>query len=375
MKDRLEAIVDQLKSLGSQHEDLKLQLQEASDLHNFQRVSQLQNELDVISTQQMQLINEQSELNKHIKRYERSFGRFDDKIDTDDTEYFDDRIDSQFSLYSNSSSPSVIHDSHQNSPNNDSQNSSSDGFSKLLPTKKTGNSVAANHITKQLVQETLMDEGLRVVKELTDQIKEDGSGVDLRVFNKLSDSPRTSNSSSSCTVSSSSPQLDQQRHLYKPDTPRPRGRPPKLIDYGQPQIYQNQLLTQSHNNNHNIPHQFLQSFVSSHIQQSLAQTALQFNINGFNNCSNNSLTDDDINDVTDTSNGHFGQPDSQKGDVLSSPTDLSKYNNNSALINGSKDCNLSVDSNTLNSLISMNGNGISNELLKQETLELSANLI
>ncbi|CAG2108314.1 unnamed protein product, partial [Medioppia subpectinata] len=29
-----------------------------------------QNELDVISTQQMQLINEQSELNKHIKRYE-----------------------------------------------------------------------------------------------------------------------------------------------------------------------------------------------------------------------------------------------------------------------------------------------------------------
>ncbi|CAG2115396.1 unnamed protein product [Medioppia subpectinata] len=145
----------------------------------------------------------------------RNFGRFDcDKIDTDDT-------DSQYSLYSNSSSPSLIDDSHQNSPNQDSQNSSSDGFSKLLPTKKTGNSVAANHITKQLVQETLMDEGLRVVKELTDQIRDAGNGVDLRVFNKLSDSPRTSNSSSSCTVSSSSPALELQRQLFKQDQPLP----------------------------------------------------------------------------------------------------------------------------------------------------------
>jgi hypothetical protein len=67
----LESIVDQLKSLGSQHEDIKLQLQQANDLQNFQAVNQLQNELDLISTQQMQLINEQCEINKHLRRYEK----------------------------------------------------------------------------------------------------------------------------------------------------------------------------------------------------------------------------------------------------------------------------------------------------------------
>ena len=72
LKERLEAIVEQLKTLGTQHEDVKLQLQEANDVHNFARVSQLQNELDLISTQQMQLINEQSELSRLIKRYDRS---------------------------------------------------------------------------------------------------------------------------------------------------------------------------------------------------------------------------------------------------------------------------------------------------------------
>lgn len=245
--------------------------------------------------------------------------------------------------------------------------------------KKTGNSVAANHITKQLVHETLMDEGLRVVKELADQIKDDGSGVDLRVFNKLSDSPRNSNSSS-CTASSSSPALDLQRPVYKCDTPRPRGRPPKVIDYGlQPQIFANQMLTQSHQNLNHIPHQLLSNFVSSHIQQNLTQTALQFNTNGFNNCSaNNSMTDEDMSEVTDTTNGHFGgQSDSQKSGILNSPTDLSKYNNNSnsTLINGSKDCNQSNSPKNFNTLLVINGNGLCDDTIKQETLDLPQSLI
>ena len=70
-QDRLETIVEQMKALGSQHEDIKLQLQQENNLQNFQIVNQLQNELDLISTKQMQLINEQSELTKHLRRYEK----------------------------------------------------------------------------------------------------------------------------------------------------------------------------------------------------------------------------------------------------------------------------------------------------------------
>ena len=67
----MESVLDQLKMLGAQQEELKLQLQLARELHNFAVVSQVQNELDAISTQQMQLINEQSEQVKQIRRLEK----------------------------------------------------------------------------------------------------------------------------------------------------------------------------------------------------------------------------------------------------------------------------------------------------------------
>ncbi len=237
--------------------------------------------------------------------------------------------------------------------------------------KKTGNTVAANHITKQLVHETLMEEGLRVVQELANQIKEDG--VDLRVFNKVSDSPRTSNSSV-CTVSSSSPALES-RPGYKTDTPRPRGRPPKFLDreYQHP-IYHNQMMTQNHHNH--VAHQILSNFTSSHIQQNLSQ----LNSNGFGNCSVvNSIVDSEVHEMNDSKNGHFNPQNSQKSGNFNSPTDLSKYNNNSTLINGStKDCNLSTSPNSLNAFISLNSNGMSNEAIKQEphsALELPNSLV
>ena len=237
----------------------------------------------------------------------------------------------------------------------------------ILLAKKTGNSVAANHITKQLVQETLMDEGLRVVKELADQIKDDGSGVDLRVFNKINESNRGSNA---CVgVSSSSPALDQTRPIYKSDAPRPRGRPPKMIDYGvAPHLYHNQSIGSSHTNFSHIQHQLLTNFVSSHIQQTLSQTTHPFNSNGFKSCSaSNSVTDEELNEVNDTSNGHFLQNESNKSGISISSTDLSKYSNDS-IINGSKDRNLSNSPNNLNTLIAINGNGITSDCLKQETL-------
>ena len=242
----------------------------------------------------------------------------------------------------------------------------------ILLAKKTGNSVAANHITKQLVQETLIDEGLRVVKELTDQIKDDGTGIDLRVFNKISESGRGSNSSSA--VSSTSPALEQMRTVFKTDTPRPRGRPPKMIDYGGvPQLY-NHSVPNITNNSH-MSHQLLPNFVSAHIQQNMSQNTLPFNSNGFKSCSaSNSVTDEELNDVNDSTNGHFGH-ESHKTGISISSSDLLKYNNDSNLINGSKDCNLSDSPNSLSALIAINGNGMSSDCLKQETLELPTALI
>lgn len=70
-QERLESIIDQLKSLGSQQDELKVQLQQAHELQNFPAATQLQSELDHISTQQMQLINEQSEVSRQLRRFER----------------------------------------------------------------------------------------------------------------------------------------------------------------------------------------------------------------------------------------------------------------------------------------------------------------
>jgi len=130
------------------------------------------------------------------------------------------------------------------------------------------------------------------------------------------------------------------------------------------------MMAQNHHNH--LQHQML-----SHIQQSLAQSAI-LNSNGFGNCSVvNSIVDED-DDMSDTTNGHFNSKKKQKSGIFNSPTDLSKYNNNSTLINGSKDCNLSTSPNSLSALISMNGNGISTEAIKQETLsalELPTSLI
>ncbi|XP_072144247.1 uncharacterized protein nab isoform X2 [Dermacentor andersoni] len=218
-QERLEGICEQLRLLGRQQEELKARLQASRDLPpNVGAVPQLQSQLEHISTQQMQLINEQSELSKQLRRIDKycssaakaQYGRLSscseqDKADTDDT-------DSQFSAYSNNSSPTLSHDAHD-SPSQDSNQSSNlassqqhqpppsaaDVFNmKMASVKKT-----SAQITKQLVQETLMDEGLRVIKELASQIKSEESNTP----------------NSHCATDLSSP---------PPPPPRPRGRPPRL---------------------------------------------------------------------------------------------------------------------------------------------------
>ena len=63
--------MDQLKSLGNKQEELKSQIQEANERQNFQAVSDLQNELEIIADHQMQLVNEKAELEKQQRRAEK----------------------------------------------------------------------------------------------------------------------------------------------------------------------------------------------------------------------------------------------------------------------------------------------------------------
>lgn len=63
--------MDQLKSLGNKQEEIKSQIQEANEKQNFQAVSQLQNELELITDHHMQLVSEKTELEKQAKRVEK----------------------------------------------------------------------------------------------------------------------------------------------------------------------------------------------------------------------------------------------------------------------------------------------------------------
>ncbi|XP_054721558.1 uncharacterized protein LOC129231295 [Uloborus diversus] len=196
-QDRLEVVTEQIKMLAGQQHDLKTGLQQSRDTHNAVVVNQIQTQLDHLATQHYQLVNEQSELSRQLRRFDRYFSECryglrsscseNDKIDTDDT-------DSQFSVYSYESSASTGHDANE-SPSHDSNMSvqTNDGYGGV---KNAQGKKSNSHITKQLVQETLMDEGLRVVKELANQIKDEA---------------------------------DMNNHVSVPKPEgRPRGRPPRL---------------------------------------------------------------------------------------------------------------------------------------------------
>ncbi|XP_076324562.1 NGFI-A-binding protein 1-like isoform X2 [Tachypleus tridentatus] len=174
-QERCEAIVEQLKSIGAQQEELKAKLLQSRELQNYSGTNQIQPQLEQLSKHHMQLINEQSELNKQLKRLDRylssrkSYGHLSncsesEKVDTDDT-------DSQFSAYSNTSSPPMSQEVNDSTSLDFSHSVTTDMFNamRMVSTSKKTNA----QITKQLVQETLMDEGLRVVKELANQIKDE----------------------------------------------------------------------------------------------------------------------------------------------------------------------------------------------------------
>uniref|UniRef100_T1IVT0 NAB co-repressor domain-containing protein n=1 Tax=Strigamia maritima TaxID=126957 RepID=T1IVT0_STRMM len=175
-QERLEAIGEELKQIALQQEELRARISQARDLHDFPAVQQYQQQCEQLGVQQVQYMTEQSELMKRHRqpRYYggKGNGRISscsdpDRPDTDDT-------DSQFS-YSNASSPSQdVHDSSSQdySTGQTGELKMQDMFGLKVSTKKTN-----AQLTKQLMQETLMDEGLRVVKELSNQIKEQPDGL------------------------------------------------------------------------------------------------------------------------------------------------------------------------------------------------------
>lgn len=71
LQERLEGIVDQLKSLASKQEEIKTQIEEANAKQNFQAVSQLQSELELILGHHIQLEHEKVQLENQQKQFEK----------------------------------------------------------------------------------------------------------------------------------------------------------------------------------------------------------------------------------------------------------------------------------------------------------------
>lgn len=72
LKDRLEGIVDQLKSLGNKQEEIESQLKEANEKKNFKIITELQNELNLITDHQMLLVNEKSQLEQQQQQQQQN---------------------------------------------------------------------------------------------------------------------------------------------------------------------------------------------------------------------------------------------------------------------------------------------------------------
>ncbi|KPM07728.1 hypothetical protein QR98_0062270 [Sarcoptes scabiei] len=70
--DRLEGIVDQLKSLGNKQEEIESQLKEANEKKNFKIITELQNELNLITDHQMLLVNEKSQLEQQQQQQQQN---------------------------------------------------------------------------------------------------------------------------------------------------------------------------------------------------------------------------------------------------------------------------------------------------------------
>ncbi|UYV66386.1 K02A2.6-like [Cordylochernes scorpioides] len=178
-QERLDGVGEQLRLLSGQQEELKARLAQARDLHNFPASGHLQAQLDQLAGQHVQLVNEQSRLAKDLRRLDK-YCTTKNRQDSEKNENDDIAGNSDASA----PSPPIksLAESHHDS----------DKMKKSV------------QISRQLVQETLMDEGLRVAKELANQMDEESGQVIPPPPPALPPPP---------------PRMDG---------PRPRGRPPKI---------------------------------------------------------------------------------------------------------------------------------------------------
>ncbi|XP_066992843.2 NGFI-A-binding protein homolog [Anabrus simplex] len=165
-QERLEQIAEELRSLGERTEELVVAAQRVREINDYPTLHTLQQQIELIQSKQSQLVMEQSDLlsrphplSRHYRRSGRTSSCFDsERPDTDDT-------DSQLS-FSNTSSPSQEVGDSRDSGRDPEGNGISEIKSSRSPCK----------ISKQLVHDTLLDEGLRVVKEMVaSQSKESSS--------------------------------------------------------------------------------------------------------------------------------------------------------------------------------------------------------
>ncbi|KAI2800929.1 hypothetical protein BLOT_013454 [Blomia tropicalis] len=389
-QDRLEGLVDQLKSLGNKQEELKSQIQEANERQNFEEVTDLQNELEIIADHQMQLVNEKAELEKQQKRLEKTKDR--EKLDIEDT-------DSQFSLYSNESTPSLLQESHDSPPTENQSSINSELFNKpnsrsKKPSNGNGNSNSNDSLdftNKQILNDAL-DEGLRVAKELG-QVLDDN--IDLRLFNKYTEALRSSGcfsnlvipespitppistttvtaaaavaaatataATSPAPISIQTPQTNNHvQRSHREGSGRPRGRPPKVTERDLQNTFYEQILSQAQ-----MQQQMLANY-QTHLQVQAALALGDFNItngaNSFSTTGGSGTGHDQINHDKDLA-----------ADFTTALNDTKHYDSNTT----DKDSELNMEKDevtqSLNALISM-ANGANHESMKHELNNLPSSV-
>nr|XP_027201861.1 putative uncharacterized protein DDB_G0286901 isoform X2 [Dermatophagoides pteronyssinus] len=247
--NRLEGIVDQLKSLSNEQEQIQNQINEANEQENFHELNQLQNELNLINDHQMKLVNEKSQLEQQQQQQpkqqqDHQKNSLKKSLSSDQTETMmmmmieregqgehktietDDTDDSQYSLYSNestiptTSSSSLLQEqqqqqnSHHSSLSNDNVGGGGASVSNEATTimtgptgksgkKKTANGLHQQSSTPKTTLSSSNDDSIDYGKHLNDVIDEglrlmenviiDENNIDLRLFNKYTEVLRNNN--------------------------------------------------------------------------------------------------------------------------------------------------------------------------------------
>ncbi|XP_013381464.1 NGFI-A-binding protein 1 isoform X2 [Lingula anatina] len=176
-EERMTQINQELHEVAQQQEEVKTQIQLARDEENFPRIHELQTELENLTSKQLQLLTEQSEI---IRRQRRSqIYNMTKKATNGNTSLEDDGTDSS-NIPSGSTSPQ--HEGHE-----EDLDFSRHDFYRVPPK-------ANPQKTRQFVQETLFDEGLRIAQQYgMAEFAEELIGMKEKTFDEENEDARSCN--------------------------------------------------------------------------------------------------------------------------------------------------------------------------------------